>query len=63
MDPNLIKIIGVAVAALTAGAFLTFKLTQNRNTQNSGRITQVKQKGIQAGGDVAGGDIHKNTTK
>jgi len=61
MDKNLTTIILAVVALLAAGAVITFKIIQNRNTNNSGRITEVKQKGIRAGGDVAGGDINKNT--
>lgn len=62
MDKNLTTII-LAIIALfvTGGVFTFFKIVQNRNTNNSGRITEVKQKGIRAGGDVAGGDINKNT--
>ncbi|MBH8557909.1 hypothetical protein [Hymenobacter negativus] len=61
MDDNLTKILLAVVALLAAGAVITFKVIQNRNTHNSGRINDVTQKNIRAGGDVAGGDINKNT--
>jgi hypothetical protein len=59
MDKNLTTIILAVIALFAAGAVVTFKIIQNRNTYNSGRNTKVKQKGITAGGDVAGGDINK----
>ena len=59
MDKNLTTIILAIVALFAAGAVITFKVIRNRSTNNSGRTTKVKQKGIIAGRDVAAGDIIK----
>jgi len=52
------KYIGAAIAALGAG--WTLKIAISSRSSRSKRTTFVSQKNNRVGGDLVGGDMHKN---